>query len=313
MLRSSIERLRAIVNPGDVGTAGLVIGRSRLAYVEVGREADRWQVRERRTVPLPPDVFQGAAASETVETLAAVLRDATGSLRRRYLPLHVGLADPWLHLEVFELAQLPATPSRQTEFARWRLAEVRRLGEVACASQTLGADGSQQLLLAMGMDAAARQTVAAALDAAGLVPWTLAACSARLFNACQARLAHTASALIVLTPDCWSLWLCDSAGRPRQVRARWRNDEDARASTALAEDIERSIVAYVHGRTGRTVDRLLVVTADAEDPLIAALSARAPEACDMVPLMLPGGDATAGDGHAICPWTALAAAIATAS
>src|SRR5258705_3955703 len=59
--------------------------------------------------------------------------------------------------------------------------------------------------------------------------------------------------LVALAPDAWSLWLWDSHGRPRYARARWRTAPEDHADIAL--EVERSILAYVHGRPDCTVDR----------------------------------------------------------
>lgn len=302
------------MNPVAAGAAGLVIGRERIAYAEIRRTADGWQLVASREVAIAPDLLTGPPAPDTAAVLAATLREVAGDFSRRYLPLHVGLADPLVHFAVFELEQLPVNSSRQAEFARWRVAEALHLGESVCSSQPMGADDSQQLLLAMAMEGTGQRIIASALASAGLVPWTLGACSGRLFNHYQPHLAQGAAALVVLTPDSWALWLCDNQGRPRRVRARWRRAAEREESPAAdAADIERSVVAYAHSRPGRAVERLLVAATDADDAIGAALARLAPGGCEFLPLVAIASSGEGGKGLARAPLIDLAAAIATAS
>lgn len=286
MLRSSIERVRALFDPAARCAAALLFMRDRVACVEVRRRADGWEAMAPRveTVALP--LWGGRAPFDTgaVGALAAVLGRVAGNLIGRYVPVHVALADPCVHSAVLELEQLPPTRSARNDFARWRLAEALHLGDTVCASQALGADAGHQLLLAQAVDQALHRGLVDALAAAKITPWTMCPVGAHVFNQHLDHLRETNAALVIVTPDWWSLSLCDGAGRLRQVRAHWREPGDGGNVERHAEEIERSVIAYVYGAAGRRVDRLRVACADPGDPLVAALATRAPAACEITPI-----------------------------
>jgi hypothetical protein len=56
------------------------------------------------------------------------------------------------------------------------------------------------------------------------------------------------------------------------VRARWRSDSDDYA--AIVVEIERCILAYVHGALHRKVARVFVVAGESETAFASALNSR---------------------------------------
>jgi len=111
----------------------------------------------------------------------------------------------------------------------------------------------------------------------GIVAWSLNANACRQFNCYNERLARTSGALVVLAPDAWSLWVWDEEGRPRYVRSQWRGGKGDHAD--VAAEVERLIVAYVHGDPRRTVTQVFVVAGGESDAMAAALDARLREPC----------------------------------
>ena len=177
----------------------------------------------------------------------------------------------------FELDELPKSRRAQLDLVRFRFGRQGTSGAQACAGQALARDGGKQLVLGMAADEGWRGLVQRALAAAGMVPWSMSGNAPRQFNRFHDRLVQSSGALVALAPDAWSLWLWDDQGRPRHGRGRWR--EGAEDHAAIALEVERSILAYVHGGA-RDVARIFVVGGTETETMSAALDARlASRAC----------------------------------
>jgi hypothetical protein len=197
-------------------------------------------------------------------------------LKGRYLPVHVSLPDAVVRVATFELDQMPKTRAAQLDLVRFRFGRQGMNGNHAYACQPLERDGDRHFLFGMAVDAAWQRLVSDALVEAGIVAWSLNANVCRQFNRFHDRLTQASGALVALAPDAWSVWLWDSQGRPRYARARWRTAADDHADIAL--EVERSILAYVHGDPKRTVSRVFTA-GDETGAMTGALDARLLEPC----------------------------------
>jgi len=139
-----------------------------------------------------------------------------------------------------------------------------------------------------------QKLVGEALSRARIVPWSVSANACRQFNRFHDRLTQSTGALIVLAADAWSLWLWDARGRPRFARSRWRSPRESHADIAL--EIERLIVAYVHGDASRGVERVHVLAGEEAVAMAAALDARLRDPC--IPLAAESGTVEAARGKA---------------
>lgn len=256
-------------------TAGLSIGRDYVGLIELCAVKGGWQAVRLIETKLDVPLFQGKPSLEALAGFTGALEKIAPVLKNRYLPLHVSLPDAAVRLSVLELEQLPGTHVERIALARWHGTRDTAAGEtVVCACQPLGTDGNKHLLLTLTMAEAWHQRIEEALRNAGMVAWSLSANASRQFNRFHAQLTAQAGALVVISPDSWALWLWDASGRPRYARVRWRSA--AGKHVEIVAEIERMILAYVHGAPNRAVKNVFVVLGEDEDGLVATLDERLP-------------------------------------
>jgi hypothetical protein len=128
------------------------------------------------------------------------------------------------------------------------------------------------LLLALGMEAQWLQGIRDALAELGIVPWTLTPLAARLFNLFHDDLVADSGALVVLAPESWALWVWDAEGCPRHVASGWREADEV--GGRLVDQIQRTVLAYVHGPTGAAVAKMYVVGGPSDGRVEDALAER---------------------------------------
>lgn len=283
MSRLSIRRLW----PAE-RRVGLALGHDGLCAAELVRAKDGWQIAGLSSVPLA-GLFHGRPTLAQEADLALSLRQLSAAWRGRYRRLHVAVPDALGWLAHWELEALPRRPALRRELARWRLASELRLEEntLECAIQSLGIDQGKHRLLAQGMDQAWLDCLRRALRTAGLVPWSLNQAFAYRYNHFHAQLtgAGRGAALVSLDPTAWSLLAWDGQGRPCHLRAARRSPLDRAAPewAALAEEIERSVLGYVHAAEGREVDQLYLTGGDVRlAEFAAALDRRLACACTVL-------------------------------
>jgi hypothetical protein len=281
--RSWIERARRSFAPDE--SAGIVIGRDYVGFAHLVAADGGWRAQALAEAKLDTPLFSGAPSPQAAAALTAALQTVAGSLKGRYLPVHVSFPDAVVRVATFELDQMPKTRAAQLDLVRLRFGRLGMNGAHIYACQQLERDGSKHLLFGMAGEGAWQRFVSEALARAGVVAWSLSANVCRQFNSFHDRLTQASGALVALAPDAWSLWLWDSQGRPRYARSRWRSGPEDHADIAL--DVERSILAYVHGEAKRTVTRVFAVTGEETDLMAGALDARLREPC----ARLSAGDA----------------------
>ncbi len=270
-----IDRLRARFEPSH--RIGLALGRQHVGWVRVHQTAQGTGIEAIREQTLPAPLFSGQPDPAAINALTGALAELGRDLARQFLPVHVSLPDAAARLAIYELDALPRTRAEQQALARWRLQQEAGAASLVSTSQDLGRDGEQHLLLAMAMSADWQAAIRSALATAGITAWSLSANACRQFNRYHNRLAATSGALVCVSPESWSLLLWDADGRVRYGRSRWRSGADDAAE--MAAEVERSIMAYVHGDARRTVTGVYVLAGAAEDALVTALNTRMREPC----------------------------------
>lgn len=250
-------------------------------------------------------LFAGAPPADAAPQLARALEACCGPVTRSFLPVQIALPDPATGIQVFELEAVPKSHAGRTRLAQWRLEKELGVHDIACASQYLGQEGDKHLLLAVGVNRPWLAVVLQACRLAGIVPRIVDATICHVIDRFHDTLAQGQgdAALLVVEPDSWTLALLDSAMRLRFVRSRWREDAPGAVLTdahqAIANEVERTVLVYVHGTPGRSVGALYV-TGTAPD--LAQLSARLDERmhAPSVPLAVDHGlrsdAAVAADG-----------------
>jgi hypothetical protein len=300
--RSWIERARRVVEPA--ARAGLALGRDYVGFAEVAAVDGGWRVVALREERLEAPLFAGAPTPDAAGMLARAVRALAGAARRRYLPLHVSLPDALVRWATFELDELPKSAAARLDLVRFRFGRQGTNGAHVYACQSLERDAHAHLLFGMALDGGWRALVSAALAEAEVVPWSLSGNACRQFNRFHDTLAQTSGALVALAPDAWSLWIWDEQGRPRYGRGRWRDAAAGHGEIAL--EVERAILAYVHGRRGRSVARVFAAGGAQTDAMAAALDERLREPC--VRLAADAG-VTGREAHTSSSAVALAAAL----
>lgn len=276
MLRSWIDRATQRLLPAN--SAGIYVGRNTIGAAEVAASADgRWEVRSLSEAKLDTPLYSGVLSQDTSEVLSEAITKVAGSLSRRYLPVHLSLPDAVVRTATFELDQIPKARSAQLDLVRFRFGRESGGDPGVCAYQELGTEGAKHLLFSSATDAAWQRCIHDALTQCGVVVWTSAANANRQFNRFHDRMTQASGALVSLTSEAWSLWLWDALGRPRYARARWRASDDDHRDIAM--DVERSILAYVHGHPERTITHVYVVAGSETDGIAAALDVRLREPC----------------------------------
>jgi hypothetical protein len=250
------------------------VGRDYVGFAGLARGSKLEALEERR---LSTRLFAGAPPADAQKILVEAVQPFARMVARRYLPLHVSVPDAAVRWATFELDEMPRTAAARLELARFRFTRQGVNGASVYACQALPSDGAKHLLLGMAMDGAWLGCIAGALAAAGLRAWSLNANASRQFNRFHERLAQSSGALVAATPDAWSLMLWDESARLRHARGRWR--EGAGDHAAIALEVERAILAYVHG-SGRSVARVFVA---ADAALADALDARLRLSCIRLP------------------------------
>jgi len=275
VLRSWIERAQRRFAPAE--SAGFIVGRDYLGFAHLAAADGKRQVRALSEAKLDARLFSGAPSAHAAAALAEALQKFSAGVTRRYLPVHVSLPDAAVNWATFELDQMPKTRAAQLDLVRFRFGRQGVNGSRVFACQPLERDGDKHLLFGMASDEAWQSVVDQAFARAGIVIWSVSANVCRQFNCFHDRLAQASGSLVTLARDAWALWLWDSQGRPRYARSRWRAGPDDHADIAL--EVERSILAYVHGPKERTVSQVYTVAGDETAAMADALDARMRAPC----------------------------------
>lgn len=281
MLRSWIKRLPLPkVDLAPRSSVGVAIGARQVCAARLVSNRESWVLQGCRQENLDASVFRGAPTTDSIAALAKAIAAVCNGAGKEFVPVHVSLPDPLAAFSVFELEELPKTRDAQLNLVGWRLAKEHYGDErpLYCASQPLGQADGKQLLFGMALEAPWRDAVREGLQRAGVVAWTMNTATCYRFNRFHPLLTagRHSGALVALDPDAWALALWDDDGRLRWLRGRWRDDLPAgtAAYAAIAVDVERFILAYVHGGNGRRIERVYVAAGDETAALAEALDRR---------------------------------------
>lgn len=254
--------------------AGIAIGRNQVCAVVLDAKGDKHDVRTIQTHNVPVALFAEQPTTETEAKLADALHAVSDEFRGAYASVHVALPDTAIRSTVFELDELPKTEDMRNALLRWRFAREWQRSEdsLDCRGFDLGEDRGKRLLFGQAGDRPWLDCVRRALVQAGIMPWSLNAAAAYRFNCFHDAIACGDGALLSLDPDCWNLLLWDDWGRVRRALTRMRENiaaEDEAAS--VADEVERAILAYVHGGGNRRVGRLNLAGSEAEMAALAEI------------------------------------------
>ncbi len=263
MSRSWIDRLP--LTPPSLPLAGLVFARERVGFALLRRDGDAQTVMQARETildrPLDP------ADRSSVPPVAQAVKTLTAEIAGRYLPLHVSLVDSLCRTTVLELESVPTDRAGQRSLATFRLEREVGRSPASVACQWLGQDDGKSLLLAASLDDDWAGYLGDILTQAGLVPWSLGTNLLCQFNRFYERLTANdrGGALLAMSPDAWSVLIWDAQGRPRVIRSRVRQ-ADVDDFESVAGELERLILAYVHGAPQREIAAIHVL---ADNPAMA--------------------------------------------
>jgi len=244
------------------------------------------------------DTVAPGDCSRLSDEIEALLRDIAGRIGRRYVPFQLALPDPLVDAVVLELEELPGSSKARSELVRWHLAKHLHLDgqSLQITTQYLGQSGDRHLLLGLAVSADLLEAVNAAFAGAGLPPAVIDMAACYRHNYFAPQFEPGSGALVCLEPDYWSVSLWDQSGRLRQVRSRWR--DGALGNTGeyrrVAAEVERTVMAYVHGAPERRIERLYAACSSGNaDALCEALNERSRETCTALSLpSLPHGQGT---------------------
>ena len=257
--------------------AGLHFGRDSVSCVLLQDDARGKSVVSSKTVNLSTPLFKGTPQTSTAAALVEALNACGAELRGRHVPVHVVVPDAALGVAVFDLDQVPASRDALARLVEFRLAKELGSTTGACVSQLLGPGEGKTLLLGASMEKAWLATLRSACAAAGIVPWSLTATSAAVFNGFHDSVQGTSGAMITMTLDAWSLWVWDAAGLVRPLRSQWRLG--AQDEREIAAEVERALIAYTDGHAARGIEQLHLWSPGASDALGSVLDQRAQKPC----------------------------------
>lgn len=286
MLRSSIKRLGGW--PLSAGERlAVAIGKREVAAAYAATGSNPCRIRWGRTAAVAEELFAGRPGATHAKALGDALVDLVAEARNRFVPVHVAIPDSLGTVAVFDLDSLPKGESLRRQLVRWRMAKEFGLAEAELdvAYQDFGHDDAKRLLLGQALDAGWLALIQEALAQARITPWSVNQAICFRFNGYHDRIIRDggSGALLACDDDTWTVAVWDAAARLRFVRSRWRamdREQQRTGSEQIADELERAVLAYVHGGAGRTVERIYISVAEKErDALISALNRRLQAPC----------------------------------
>ncbi len=254
--------------------AGIAIGRNQVCAVVLGANGGNHEVRAIHRQDLSVPLFAAQPAMATEAGLADALHAISDEFRGEFASVRVALPDTVIRSTVLDLDELPKKADMRRALLRWRFAKEWQRPEdsLDCCGFDLGEDHGKRLFFGQGGDRPWLDCVRRALTQAGIMPWSLNAAAAYRFNYFHDAIVGGEGALLSLDPDCWNLLLWDDKGRVRQVLTRLRKNLAAEdEAAAIADEVERAILAYVEGEGGRRVGRMYLAGSEAEMAMLAEI------------------------------------------
>jgi len=254
------------------------VGREQVACALLAHDKGVTSLLATRAVRLESPLFNGAPTSLLRSALARALAELMLPIRGRHVPVHLVVPDALARSAAFELEEVPANATALERLVQFRLGKELGANTGVCVSQSLGEAEGRKVLLGATLDAGWLELLRGACADAGIVPWTLGAAGAAIFNSFETQLAGKSGALVALSPDAWALWAWDANGLPRPLRAQWRGTGADESS--IAAEVERTLIAFTDGHESRAVERLAVWPAGAGEALASVLDERTGQRCE---------------------------------
>lgn len=247
--------------------AGIAIGRDRICVVVLGADGNGHEIRSVHAQDMPVPLFASQPAMASEAGLAEVLQSISAGFRGEFASVHVALPDTVIRSTVLDLDEVPKTADMRQTLLRWRFAKEWQRPEdsLDCSGFDLGEERGRRLFFGQAGDRPWLDCVRRALARAGIMPWSLNAAAAYRFNCFHDAITGGAGVLLSLDPDCWNLLLWDDTGRVRQVLTRLRENLGAEHEAAsIADEVERAILAHVHGDSSRKMGRFFLAGNEVE-------------------------------------------------
>lgn len=254
--------------------AGISIGRNQVCAVMLDAKGGKHQVRAVHTHHMPMPLFAAQPTMETETVLVDALHAVSEGFRDLFSSVRVALPDTVIRSTVFELDELPGSAAMRESLLCWRFAKEWQRPEdsLDCSGFDLGEDQGKRLYFGQAGDRLWLDCVRRALARAGIVPWSLNAAAAYRFNCFHDAIVDSGGALLSLDPDSWNLQLWDDKGRVRQLLTRLRENLAAEdEAAAIADEAERTILAYVQRNGSRKVGKLYLAGSEADMEKLAAV------------------------------------------
>ncbi len=267
----SLSLIRRLSAPSAL--AGIAVGHSRICAAVLGPQPGKHQMHSLEERDLAEPLFSGPPSATARAALAQAFREMTAGFRDEFAALSVALPDTVIRSSVFELDELPKSEGLRLALLRWRFAKEWQRPEESldCRGEDLGTDGGKRLLFGQAADRAWLDCVRCALIDAAIAPWSLNAASAYRFNCFHDRFAGAGGALLSLDTHYWTLQLWDRPGRVRRVLTRLRKgDATGDEARGIADEVERSILAYAQAGAVDTVEKLWLAGSAADTELLAS-------------------------------------------
>ena len=270
MLPSSIKNLKRFFISPPLAT-DIMFGRNHVEAVLCEQNQDQWCIKERFEKNMSVSLFSGNPTNDVTSALTIALKEITNKFSKQYLPIHISLPDAAARLMTFELDQCPKSSAEQLELVRWRFSQefpqLLHTEKIVCASQNLSrAKNGKHLLLGMMMEKMWFDCVTQALRQADIVPWSLTTHACRQFDQFHDHLTANKQngALVIFSPDYWSLLIWNSEGQLRLAFSRWHPALGIDYAEVIAE-IMRLVASYVYGSKERIIENLFVITRHVEN------------------------------------------------
>lgn len=204
------------------------------------------------------------------ESLLRFFEQIHRQVGRRYIPVSIVLADPWVHQLMLEFETLPKKSTECDTLIRWRLARdwQRDDEHYAISWQYLGERESRQWIVAQSIEREQLDPLVQAARNHGLMLSGVDTASNLLLK----HMKYQANSILLnLQTDHWSLSLTGERGWPVYRRATWQTAPHAGQYEGFAAQLERMVVAV---RPEKIEQLVLVPGVEPEPELYEVLSKR---------------------------------------
>lgn len=199
------------------------------------------------------------------------------SLPDRYVQIHVSLADPFVNVINLDFDALPVKEAQVREIVAWRLKNEYGYGSDDFVYQPFGSTSHGAHLLVVTIKDEWRTMLSVIKNRQDFTCWSIAPDIFRLFNIFYQEISPTSGALIHINDDYWTLLIWDSDAQVRSVLSHWRGETDVYGD--IADEIERSIIAYVNSGEQRSVEKVYLLHGGMNSQFEAEINAKLHHPC----------------------------------